>query len=430
MKKLICISMLILFCSAALIFAGGGQAQTSGQTTLRFSWWGGDARHKATLAAIDRFEQLNPNIIIEPEYQAFDGYDAKLATQIAAGTLADIVQIVQTKLVEFASTNDIFVDFSKQSTVDYKMWDESFRQAYGNINGRLLGLSTGVSAYNIVINKNVLDKAGVPMPSAKITWDEYIALGARVHAANPNFYMMMGDKDSLNHLLRSYIRQQTGVFYIGDDYKVYADEKPYIEFFTMLRKMYDLGVIQPVETSFPYWGRSNENPAWINEEIAAIYTAASNIPGMKFQNMNLAPINIPQSPGKSHTGIVTQPSQLFAVKKGPNQNETLKFLAWLYTSEEGAVLVGDTRGTPPTQFQRDVLSKKGLLDPVIAGAVNLAVPVTDDPVPNLSENSQIYNVCQGVVEQVCFNRLTPAQAAKEIIARAQVVLDDLKRAAQ
>ncbi len=42
--------------------------------TLRFSWWGGDERHEATLAVIEKFEEENPDIIIEPEYSSFDCY--------------------------------------------------------------------------------------------------------------------------------------------------------------------------------------------------------------------------------------------------------------------------------------------------------------------------------------------------------------------
>ena len=35
--------------------------------TLRFAWWGSDARHEATLAAIERYTELHPNVTIEGE---------------------------------------------------------------------------------------------------------------------------------------------------------------------------------------------------------------------------------------------------------------------------------------------------------------------------------------------------------------------------
>ena len=46
------------------------QAQTP-NTVLRFAWWGGAARHEATLKAIALFEQQNPGLKIKAEYMGF-----------------------------------------------------------------------------------------------------------------------------------------------------------------------------------------------------------------------------------------------------------------------------------------------------------------------------------------------------------------------
>lgn len=57
--------------------AGSGE-----EITLRFSWWGGDSRHEATLKAIETYENAHPGIKIEPEYSSFSGYYEKLVTQL------------------------------------------------------------------------------------------------------------------------------------------------------------------------------------------------------------------------------------------------------------------------------------------------------------------------------------------------------------
>ena len=41
------------------------------QVTLSISWWGGDSRHEATLAALELFEEKYPNIKVEPQYGAW-----------------------------------------------------------------------------------------------------------------------------------------------------------------------------------------------------------------------------------------------------------------------------------------------------------------------------------------------------------------------
>ena len=78
---------------------GEADAQTEGESdggepvTLRFSWWGADVRHEATLAAIEAYQKANPNVSIEAEYQGFEGYQQKMMTQLTGGTAPDLIQI-------------------------------------------------------------------------------------------------------------------------------------------------------------------------------------------------------------------------------------------------------------------------------------------------------------------------------------------------
>ena len=62
------------------------------QITLRFMWWGGDARNEATLAVIDQYEKLHPEIRIEAEMNSDQGYIDKVSTMLANGTAPDILQ--------------------------------------------------------------------------------------------------------------------------------------------------------------------------------------------------------------------------------------------------------------------------------------------------------------------------------------------------
>lgn len=58
----------------------GSATGTSGdeQITLRFSWWGDNLRHEATLAAIEKYQELHPNVKIEGEYGGYTGFYEKL----------------------------------------------------------------------------------------------------------------------------------------------------------------------------------------------------------------------------------------------------------------------------------------------------------------------------------------------------------------
>ena len=71
----------------------GGASTTDGKepVTLRFSWWGGETRHKATMAAVEAFEQEYPWVTVECEYSSWDGWTDKVATQLAGGTAPDLM---------------------------------------------------------------------------------------------------------------------------------------------------------------------------------------------------------------------------------------------------------------------------------------------------------------------------------------------------
>ena len=106
-------------------------AASDGEVTLRFSWWGGDARHKATEAACQAFMEKYPNIKVECEYGAWDGWAEKVATQLSGGTAPDLMQVNWNWLYQFSSDGSKFVDLTqfaglgnkemREGTFDYYM---------------------------------------------------------------------------------------------------------------------------------------------------------------------------------------------------------------------------------------------------------------------------------------------------------------------
>ena len=52
----------------------GGAGGSAEQITLRFLWWGNDARNELTQQVIDLYTSKNPNIKIEPQSADFASY--------------------------------------------------------------------------------------------------------------------------------------------------------------------------------------------------------------------------------------------------------------------------------------------------------------------------------------------------------------------
>jgi ABC-type glycerol-3-phosphate transport system substrate-binding protein len=67
----------LAFGAASPVFAGGASdsaAAPKKPVEIRLAWWGGENRHKATVAAAEAFMRKNPDIIVKTEYQGFEGF--------------------------------------------------------------------------------------------------------------------------------------------------------------------------------------------------------------------------------------------------------------------------------------------------------------------------------------------------------------------
>lgn len=159
-KKLITVIVLIVF-SASLFFAFSTAnyekvKAASNKVTLRFMWWGGEARHKATLAAIQAYMKKYPNVRINAEYGGIEGYMQKLITQLVGRTAPDIIQIDVTWIGELSAQGDFFADLKTFKEVNLKPFEEKFLKDWCYSNGKLIGLPTGVNASVLQYNKEFL----------------------------------------------------------------------------------------------------------------------------------------------------------------------------------------------------------------------------------------------------------------------------------
>lgn len=86
------LSHLLLLCAALPV--GAAFSHSADAAEIRISWWGGNQRHEATLAAINAFQKANPTITVKAEYAGWDGYLSRLSTQMAGGQ--DLMSFVST----------------------------------------------------------------------------------------------------------------------------------------------------------------------------------------------------------------------------------------------------------------------------------------------------------------------------------------------
>ena len=81
-------SKLLVALALAALLLPSLLAAAQDQTEVRISWWGSQNRHDRTIATIELYEELNPDIDIVYEFQGWGDHWTKLATQAAGGETA------------------------------------------------------------------------------------------------------------------------------------------------------------------------------------------------------------------------------------------------------------------------------------------------------------------------------------------------------
>ena len=219
MKKIriVLIVALLVACVGAL----GATGKDEGPATLRFSWWGGESRHKATLASIAAFQAKNPNVKIEAEYMGWEGYFDKLVTQVAGGSAADIIQSDYKFFPQLVAQGGVYMDLGKvKGLIDTSGFEPEFLKKWCIYDGKLLGLPTGLNSQTAIINTTLMNKEGIAWQRSW-TWDMILEEGKKLHAKNPAYYFLVqGPENLVYQVLMPYLMQLTGTNLIQDAYTI------------------------------------------------------------------------------------------------------------------------------------------------------------------------------------------------------------------
>ena len=361
--SLICAATLML--SLAGCGSGGESGQESGggvsggdsgasnaeQITLRFSWWGSDTRHEATLKVIEQYEATHPNVKIEAEYGGADGYKDKRMTEMAGGNAPDIMQIDSPWLYEMQTRFEAFADLGQYSDVlDSSGFDQDFVSAHGSLDGVVYGLPTGINTTYRLMNTDVLNAAGID-PEQDWSWESLAVEGAKVHQANPDAYFLNLDQHSLTyHVLRPYIKQLTGNQLMNDDYTVGFSEEVLAEGLSYVKRLFDDGVMEPASESFMYIDAFYDNPIWVNNLVGADIDWVSSLTARKagFED-SAAVTTVPQMENAKDSGVLARPAQLLCISStSEHQKEAAEFVNYFFNDPEAISTLKLERSVPAT----------------------------------------------------------------------------------
>ncbi|MDR6955104.1 multiple sugar transport system substrate-binding protein [Ancylobacter sp. 3268] len=172
----------LLLAWACMSFSSGAGSASAADLRFTAGEYSGFTRPFLERVARD-YEALHPDIHIQIEVIPWDSYLQKLTTDISSGDQPDIA-IVPTMWVSDLAADGLLEPLDPLATPEFK---SKFIPAFlvpASVNGQLLGLPAAASARAMVVNTDLLQKAGVKAPK---TWDDLLT-AAKAISALPNAY--------------------------------------------------------------------------------------------------------------------------------------------------------------------------------------------------------------------------------------------------
>jgi len=411
-------------------------AAVQGPVTLRMSWWGGDSRHEKILAVIEAFQKENPDITIEPEYSAFADYRDKFTMQLTSGAAADILAVDQPWVSTIMAQGDFFTDLSSYGELGLAEIDPYILNNFCKFDHGTFFMPTGVNGMGSLVDTESLEQYGFDSSNQNFTWDDLIALGEAVQAADPNQYLACVDsKQAALYYVRTYLRQLTGRQFINDDGTMGVTKEELSEALAFVNSLYEKGIFQPIEESGIYENSMTQNPAWINRKMFMILGRTSVMTDMSARradasgNYTTSGFLLPQLPNGKETGIEVRPTALYAVNKScANPEAAAKFLAFMFNSEEGIELLKDTYSVPARESLRVYCEGKNILDEAAMLNVEYSLANSGNVVNAWSNDSEVEAMMTEIIQKIAYKQYQDmGEAADEVISRiGQIVASSTK----
>ncbi|MBP5652187.1 MAG: extracellular solute-binding protein [Lachnospiraceae bacterium] len=404
---------------------GDGTSNTAGSTssyekiTLRMAWWGSQTRHDRTVAVIELYESLHPNIDIEYEPMDFDGYFNKLATLVASNEVWDIFQL-GSNFPTYQSKIYTLNGFIADGTIDVSGTTDAFLRIAADEQGNQVGLCSGVNTYGIAYDPALFAAAGVAEPTQNWTWDDYKQACLKIHEKLGIYGSSKFDDWQAGASMG--INQEgfgIGFFNKTNDNLGFNDYKMLSNYLQMRADLVDAGAypdpgacqeISDIENDFVVSGEAAMT--WVaSNQFVSLCTAAGR---------ELKLINPPRKSANGPAGVSIQSSQMLCVSSDSKYPaEAAKFIEFFQSNIDANRILLAERGIPTFTAVREALAgnltdvEKAVYEYVdVVGAFDTGGETVNPSSPACTDTiKEQYNY---YLNKVIYKEMTADEAAKAI----------------
>ncbi|MCI8518388.1 MAG: extracellular solute-binding protein [Hungatella sp.] len=406
--------------------AGSSSGQSAGsdeKVELKFSWWGGDARHEATEKAVEAFMAKYPNITVTTEYGAWSGWEEKQALNIMGGNAADVMQVNWNWIESYSGNGTNFANLEEYSDVLDLTQFPSESLELCKADGKLMAVPVALTGRLFYWNKTTFDEVGVAMPTDEAS---LFAAGEAFKAFNEDYYpLAMGEYDRMIFLVY-YLESVYGKPWVQDNQIQYTAEE-IAAGMDFIKKLEDGHVIPTLAVLNGDMADSlDKNAKWIDGKYAGILEWDSS--ASKFEQAITESTNKPNQEfviGEfikfgDHDGGFTKISMGLAVAAtSKHPKEAAMLINYLLNDPEGIEICSTERGIPCSAAAVSVLNEKNLGNALVKEANAKVLNFSKFPLDAKFEHNDLKANPDGVYYKV-FGKFsagdtTSAEAAEALI---------------
>ena len=326
---------------------------------LRLAWWGSQNRHDRTIAVIEQFEQMYPNIDVVYEFAGWDDYWTLMTTQAAGGNLADVMQQDYARLEEWVSRGLLspMDEYVADGTITLADVSESALSG-GMLDGQLYGLNLGTNSMVVVIDADKLAEAGLEAPSPDWTFAEFEQLATDLHETL-GIWGFSGGLSNEQLWKNLYLSQGQWVYSEDGSALGYEDDQPLVDYMTMVKRMQDAGVTMTREQEVAETGASVEANKIVSGDAAMTYIWSNQIVALTTaagEGRNFILLPMPRPEGGASANYL-KPSMFFSItSQAKHPKEAAMFIDFFTNNIEANEVLMAERGVPVSSVVREALS--------------------------------------------------------------------------
>jgi multiple sugar transport system substrate-binding protein len=400
----------------------GGPPVRDQPVQLEVTWWGGPARAELTQQVLDLYTQKHPNVTFTTQWQGYSGYYDKVNTTAAGRNAADIIQIDNRVLREYADKG-LIADLNPWvgGTLKIDGVDEKL-MGTGRVDDTLYAVPLASNTQALAVDRTVVEPLGLlPPETGWATWEEFDSWAQQVTQGTGGTVWGIRDESANLSLFEPWLRQNGKELYNGQAPGFTAEDVT--TWFEMWAAMRDSGAASPQAVAQPANAGDISKNTVLTKQTASTFTYDNQLTELaKATDHELVLVPLPGNPA----GNYARPSQFFtAYAHGDNVATSVDVINFFLSDPEAGAILGTERGLPPDQNVRDAISPAfdEQLQYVLAyDERTVAQAGPTPPVPAQGDN-QMGRLFAASAENAGFGRQSPADAAAEFVTQATAELE-------